>query len=161
MKINLLGLLALVSSASAAEILFKDGTKITADIYDPRPDGIILMVDKKVYLHHYPFNKESPAPPDYNVRDNPFYLPSCVPTRVSFFYLSQKTQDELAERYKKVGTEKAIGIAYAIEKDKYKTMEDLKLLPSLEKTRKWEYKALLEFHFAIDTQKVIWGKFLK
>ena len=161
MKINLLSILLLASSAGGAEILFKDGTKIQADIHDPKPEGVILMVGEKVYLHHYPFNKEAPAPPDYNSKDNPVSLPSCVPMRVSFFYLSQKTQDELSERYKKAGTEKAIGIAYGIEKDKYKTVEDLKLVPSQEKTRNWQTKALIEFHFPIDTQKVIWGKFLK
>lgn len=165
MKINLLslsfGLLTLAFPVSAAEILFKDGTKINADLFDAKPEGVVLLVGGKVYIHHYPVHADAFAPPGKNAYDNPFYFPSCAPTRISFFHFSRKTQDELMARYNKAGTPRAKAISEKIEQEKYLTPKDLDLVPTAEKSYIWLLKVSTEFCYQLDTQKAVLGKNLK
>ncbi len=157
----LLAFLAVTFSTAGAELFFKDGTKVNADLFDAKPEGVVLLIQGKVYIHHYPFHKEAFAPPEHNAFDNPFHLPSCAPTRISYFHFAKNTQDDLVSKYKKVGTPAAIAIAERIESDKYISPKELKLEPAENKSLHWRAKVLKEFHYSFDTKKAVWGNNLQ
>ncbi len=98
---------------------FKDGTRVNGTILespyklalgDPNTLGIVLKVNNRIYMHHYPEigyrdngdGTYSPiptlAPPDWDDA-NPKPLPSCVPSRIAFFYFSNRTLKDLYTYY--------------------------------------------------------------
>lgn len=76
----------------AENIFLNDGTGLEAVIYrgkgfEPDKDGVILTVNRKIYFHHYPCNKGSLRTPFfYYDGPNPYNMPRCTPSRISFFH---------------------------------------------------------------------------
>jgi hypothetical protein len=122
--------LLLTSSLHSATLSLKDGTVIKGHIYEngnclgnPNSQGVFLVVNKKIYLHHYPLKTKeknvnlpnrvytvteeiapTPAPPlslDYE-GINPHFVPQCVPARINFIQFSKpslvKMHNHFSER---------------------------------------------------------------
>ncbi|SVC65690.1 uncharacterized protein METZ01_LOCUS318544, partial [marine metagenome] len=76
---------------------FRDGTALRAKIHNtgdqwgPNANGVVLKVDDAVYFHDYPSGSESLAPPLNQSDSNPFSLPSCAPSRISFHHFTPGT----------------------------------------------------------------------
>ena len=123
MKIIIL-ILLLVLNADGAVFKFKDGTVVNGYIFEqplsigaPSPDGILLISNKKFYLHNYPLKTKekiidhgngrytveeeiipTPAPPS-EVNLNPYQLPRCVPARINFIHFDKPTLNNLYKYY--------------------------------------------------------------
>jgi len=117
-----------VTLSFGATFKFKDGTVVNAQIFEdsnsigkPSTSGLILKVNNKFYLHHYPLKtikkeividhgngtytikevKETiptPAPPSVSEM-NPYQLPNCVPARINFIHFSPETLNDLYKYY--------------------------------------------------------------
>jgi hypothetical protein len=76
----------------AENVFFNDGTGLEAAIFqgkgfEPDKNGVILTVNRKIYFHHYPLTKRSLGVPFlYYDGPNPYGMPSCTPSRISFFH---------------------------------------------------------------------------
>jgi len=127
MKTFIIALL-IAFNIEAATFKFKDGTIVQGEIFqrpfsigNPSPEGLILKVNKKFYMHHYPsktFSKEviidhgngtytiknvtenypAPAPPEEGPM-NPHELPICVPARINFIHFAPETLNNLYKYY--------------------------------------------------------------
>tara|TARA_R110002051_G_C8698239_1_gene494003 strand:- start:982 stop:1563 length:582 start_codon:yes stop_codon:yes gene_type:complete len=180
--LNILILLTISFSASGAVYRFKDNTSINATILEheyhgPRESGVILKLNNKIYIHHYPAHHKRvddgqyepiPAPPTaYTHEINPLDLPVCTPTRIEFMHFSTKTLKKMyfdyhekvrAEMYKpqpnknKISRDK--GIALAIHKEIHSKKYDLN---DKYKVINWERRVVSEFS---GNKNVIWGKYI-
>lgn len=150
---------------------FKDGTFIQGDIFrdkgfEPNQWGVILTVKarqtRKVYVHHYPATEGALRPPLYYLSgiSNPYGMPSCTPTRISFFHFSTFTlagiQTEVEKmdmpKLKKAKALKAISIA--MSGDVPKVMKN----PDRQDVADWRKKYLTYLLRYSLKGKVIWGK---
>ena len=168
---------------------FKDNTAINATIYEPtskyswgdinapNKDGVILKVNNKFYIHHYPayhkkvdngrYYEPIPAPPTNTMAYNPENLPMCVPSRIKFMHFSTETLKNMyfdyhervrTEMYKpnpdknKISKDKEVALAIhkAIYNKNYKLNNKFKTLA-------WERKVISEF---TGQKNVIWGKYI-
>lgn len=122
MKYLIIALFTLLN-VQAATFKFKDGTSINGHIFHQNyslgnvsPDGILLVVNGKFYIHSYPLKikekiidhgngtytieeelEPTPAPPVGGV--NPYQLPQCVPARINFIHFSHETLNNLYKLY--------------------------------------------------------------
>jgi hypothetical protein len=88
--------LAVTVTAQSQLFKFRDGTTLkakihTGDQWGPNSRGVVLKVDDAVYFHDYPSGPESLAPPIHESDANPFSLPSCAPSRISFRHFKPDT----------------------------------------------------------------------
>ena len=184
--------LLLVSGISlnlaGAVYTFKDNTSVEATVFEdvnnvlpwmthgPNEDGVILKVNNKIYIHHYPayhkrvdngrYYEPIPAPPTGSAV-NPLFLPVCTPARIKFMHFSTKTLKNMyfdyhekvrSEMYKlspdrnKISKNKKIALAIhkAIYNKKYELNNNFKMIT-------WERKVLKEF---TGQKSVIWGKYI-
>ena len=174
------------SNISAETFHFRDGTVVEGEIfwgkdYEPNQKGVILSVNKKLYLHHYPYVKESScAPPMYypyyagknpplplldRARKNSLHGYSttikCTPSRLSFFNFESFTLSDIRKEIlyskmsimNKANTIKMIDYVMNNNKPNYMT-------PSFEKTRTWKSHVRIygNWHFTKGT--AIWGESL-
>jgi hypothetical protein len=147
---------------------FKDGTVVEGKIFmakgfEPNAKGVILTVNNKIYIHHYPYKRgASCAPPiyyPYKSDPNPYGISQCTPTRISFFNFETFSLMDVKEKIaysripyaKKLEAVKMINYAGANDKPKYMT-------PSSLKTRKWESNVRIWGHFYIEKGVAVWGK---
>lgn len=177
------------SEAFGAVFKFKDNTVVNANIYDPssdmpwekvygpNKDGVILKVNNKFYIHHYPayhkkvdngrYYEPIPEPPTNIIAHNPERLPVCVPSRIKFMHFSTETLKNMyfhyhekvrTEMYKpnpdknKISKDKEVALAIhkAIYNKNYKLNNNFKTLA-------WERKVISEF---TGHKNVIWGKYI-
>ena len=86
---------------SAEKISFRDGTFLEASTYaskgfEPDKDGVILTVDNKIYIHHYPCTDGSLSVPTFYYHGpNPYAMPTCTPSRISFYHFETFTLSEM------------------------------------------------------------------
>tara|TARA_B100000959_G_C14982523_1_gene624154 strand:- start:1052 stop:1621 length:570 start_codon:yes stop_codon:yes gene_type:complete len=147
---------------------FKDGTVIDGKIFEAKgfeanAKGVILTIDGKVYIHHYPYKKGlSCAPPIYYpyIKDpNPYGISKCTPTRISFFNFETYSLMDVKERItrsripyaKKLESVRMINYVGINDKPKYMT-------PSREKTRRWESNVKIWSGSRIKQGMAVWGE---
>ena len=119
--LSLIFITQFLSNIYAESFSFKDGTLIKGNIFlakgfEPDARGVILTVDNKLYLHHYPYlRNRSCAPPNFY----PYYSGSnptlplsnhsitfrgysttvkCTPSRISFFNFETFTLINIKEK---------------------------------------------------------------
>jgi len=188
MILKLLLVIGVSLEASGAVYTFKDNTSVKAAVFEPNSnlpwdaihapneDGVILKVNNKIYIHHYPaYHKKvdnglhyEPIPePPTESGINPMSLPVCTPVRIKFMHFSSKTlknmyydyhkkvRNEMYESYPdedKISKDKKIALAIhkAIYDKNYKLNNDFKMIA-------WERKVVKEF---TGQKSVIWGKYI-
>tara|TARA_R100000008_G_scaffold86141_1_gene78087 strand:- start:79 stop:684 length:606 start_codon:yes stop_codon:yes gene_type:complete len=118
----------IATTINAATFKFKDGTIVKGNIHEncvglgnPTPEGIVLKVNGKFYVHNYPFKskiinkiidhgdgrytyaeEEEPVPapaPPHSGSMNPPSLPKCLPARINFIHFSNETLNDLYKYY--------------------------------------------------------------
>jgi hypothetical protein len=148
---------------------FKDGTTVEGEIFTAKgfeadSKGVILTVNNKIYIHHYPYKKGSSgcAPPmyyPYFSGMNPHGISRCVPTRISFFnfetFSLMDVKDSIARSKipysKKLEAVKMINYVGVSERPEY-------MKPSLKRTKKWEANVKIWGNYYIDRNLAVWGK---
>ena len=114
--------LILAVNIQGATFKFKDGTIVNGRIFqkgynvgNPSTQGVLLIVDNKFYIHHYPLKKKTidhgdgtytvteeliptPAPPT-NGGMNPHPLPVCLPARINFIQFHPETLNNIYKYY--------------------------------------------------------------
>ena len=87
----------------AENVAFLDGTFLKADMYrakgfEPNGKGVILTVNKKIYVHHFPRTGKNLAPSYFYMHSpNPYNMAKCTPSRLSFFNFQSYTLVEMRE----------------------------------------------------------------
>ena len=151
---------------------------------------ILQTLDNKIYIHHYPTRNlkqsrhpitgwidngdgtyseppvEIPSPPTYGhphtIDPNPMFLPSCIPSRISFMQFNRRTLDDLYNYYSIRAKQDILSgntfsrnkdIAWAIHKAKFaRTKTTSRNTPR--KSYAWRAKVFKEFR---GNQYVKWG----
>ena len=102
-KIVIIALLCTSLALRSETFEFRDGTKVDGNILYSKKDflsninrlGVHLETDKGLYVHHYPYTRSMSEPyvppPSLVSAMNPYGLPNCIPTRISFLQFSRKT----------------------------------------------------------------------
>jgi hypothetical protein len=131
--------------------------------FEPDAKGVILTVNNKVYIHHYPYKRgASCAPPiyyPYKSGLNPYGISQCTPTRISFFNFETFSLIDVKESIarsriphaKKLEAVRMINHVGVSNKPKY-------MIPSSLKTRKWESNVRIWGNFHIKKGVAVWGK---
>tara|TARA_Y100000004_G_C8951998_1_gene428964 strand:- start:2810 stop:3370 length:561 start_codon:yes stop_codon:yes gene_type:complete len=173
-KIVIALLIILAHSLLAEKFELKDGTVVYGSVYadtlhQPNKDGItILTQDDRIYLHHYP-SHGTYAPPVGYAAKNPYGVPNCVPTRISFIHFENKTLARLHNAYSKVNSPEAKSISKAIVSAYHKKGPEWpREVPSKEKTE--TYQRIVDNHLGLllkhqskikrnaSMKKIAWGK---
>lgn len=147
---------------------FKDGTRIGGEILSEgpgKPDeyGIVLLVDKKIYIHHYPYHKEALSPPLHHyggTNNEPKNLKCCTPSRISFYHFDKQTLISVNRKLDKSmppGGPKNKTLE-AIHSAMYSNAPEFMLDPDTEKTFKWKFQVLFAYGGHITRQEVVWGR---
>jgi len=158
---------------SAENVTFRDGTSLNASMFkgkgfEPDKNGVILTVDNKIYVHHFPRTGRNLAPSKYYLAHcpNPYNMPNCVPTRLSFFNFESFTLLKMRENIikmpipynKKLEAVRAIDVAMTNNPPKLLTAE---YLTTNRVIRKWENTCLIRFAYAFEKGVAVWGKDLE
>jgi hypothetical protein len=114
--------LILAVNIQGATFRFKDGTIVNGRIFqenhslgNPSTQGVLLMVNNKFYIHHYPLKKKTidhgdgtytvteeliPTPaPIVHGGTNPYPLPVCLPARINFIQFHPETLNNIYKYY--------------------------------------------------------------
>ena len=144
---------------------FKDGTvvygKVFSDqFYRPNNKGISIQVDGKIYVHHYPTREytRTYAPPYLDIEYNPYGIPTCSPTRISFMHFKNSTLKSLYNSYSKMTNRENIVISKSIlgamhmkgPRTKWEKADP-------EKTKLWHTNVQNEFGLFIRYKHMIYG----
>ena len=169
----LLATITLFSDGFSAEnVSFRDGTFLTANIFrekgfEPNGDGVILTVEGKVYLHHYPCTQGSRSVPTYYYNGpNPYGISNCSPTRISFFHFETFSLLGMRDRVsrmnipvkKKVEAIKAINRAMSLNPPNVMTSPTYK---NKGHTKKWQRWCEVYVGRRFEIGQVVWGKDLE
>ena len=132
--------------------------------FEPSKGGIILAVGKKIYVHHYPVVSGALSPPSsgYSFTGglNPYGMPSCTPTRISFFHFSTFTLAGIRSEVKKMDmpAPKKKEVLKAIDEATRYDVPKIMRSPSANKTRRWRFKYSLYLSGYAKQGKLIWGE---
>ena len=158
----LLTILLLAFSATAEEpkgfkFEFKDGTVVYGKVfsdrwYSPNPKGIsIQTMDKKIYIHHYPYSYKN-APTYYSPSldtiaiQQPYGVPSCSPTRISFMHFKNSTLKSLYTSYSRINNREYVAISKSILSSMNKKgYSNKKEIPTPEKSKEWNRRIRAEY----------------
>ena len=115
--------LILAVNIQGATFKFKDGTIVNGRIFqaphhslgNPSTQGVLLIVDNKFYIHHYPLKKKTidhgdgtytvteelipPPAPAMSGGINPEPLPVCIPARINFIQFHPETLNNIYKYY--------------------------------------------------------------
>ena len=154
----LLIILFLAFGASAQEgfkFEFKDGTIVYGKVfsdrwYGPNTKGIsIETMDKKIYIHDYPPTHY--APPLYTVEYNPYGIPNCSPTRISYMHFKNSTLKSLYKSYSSTNNKKHTAISKSILSSMNKKgPSNDKEVPSIKKTEEWKRRINTQYGLIIE-----------
>ena len=154
----------------AENVAFLDGTFLNADIYrakgfEPDKKGVILTVNKKIYIHHFPRTGKNLAPSYYYMHSpNPYNMAKCTPSRLSFFNFQSYTLVEMREDIikmsiplkKKVEAVKAIDLAmmgnFPAKLTKHTSEHAVEM---------WQTSCKIQFAYQFKRGIAVWGKDLK
>lgn len=146
---------------------FRDGTFLKAVILnekgvEPDEHGIILTVNKRVYIHHYPNTKRALSPPMYYLSDpgNPYGMPSCTPSRISFFHFETFNLVGIKETVEKmdIPAPKKKRALEAISKAMSETIPKEMKNPSHSRTMNWKFKVKLRLGGHIKRKVAVWAE---
>jgi len=190
--ITLLLVLANVSFAQVFKFEFKDGTRLYANIYNgdkvtpwggPNQHGLILTVNGRYYIHHYPMaskfiNTNSypssssssmadefiPEPPREEYL-NPPPLPTCSPARINYIQFSKQTLTSLHKHLEKNHTF-SMKAKYASRANTLNSIRESINFRPVEKLRRteeahlaWKKEAYEDFFK--HRNKIFWGGWLE
>jgi hypothetical protein len=157
---------------SSENVAFLDGTFLDADIYrakgfEPDKNGVILTVNKKIYIHHFPRTGKNLAPSYFYMHSpNPYNMAKCIPSRLSFFNFQSYTLVEMREDIikmsiplkKKVEAIKAIDLAmmgnFTAKITKASTTSKYAV-------NMWQTSCEIKFAYFFEKGIAVWGKDLK
>ena len=153
----------------AENVFFNDGTALEAKIFqgkgfEPDKDGVILTVNRKIYFHHYPCKQGSLRTPFfYYDGPNPYNMPRCTPSRISFFHFQsfslldmKKDIIKMNIPYKKK-VEAVRAINWAMMGNPPTKMRN----PSEKATKNWESWVRRNMARRFEIGQAIWGKDLE
>ena len=156
----------------AENVGFLDGTFLNADIYrakgfEPDKNGVILTVNRKIYVHHFPRTGKNLAPSYfYTHSPNPYDMARCTPSRLSFFNFQSYTLVEMRENIVKMNIplEKKVEAVKAIDLAMFGNLPEKLTKPSL--TGKlavdmWQSACERRFVYYFKKGIAVWGKDLK
>jgi hypothetical protein len=162
---------------------FRDGTKVDGEILYSKIDffsnidrmGVHLITKKGLYMHHYPYSRSMSEPyvprPSYVPAINPYGLPTCLPTRISFLQFSRKTlsniHGDLDTKLKYSSHKYSIrdrscmkAAMVEINKAYYWKPRDRHELRSPTDTRAWQRLVEMKFRKELLNGGIAYGKFL-
>jgi hypothetical protein len=156
----------------AENVAFRDQTFLNADIYrakgfEPDKNGVILTVDKKIYIHHFPRTGRNLAPTYFYMSSpNPYGMAKCIPSRLSFFNFQSYTLVKMREDIikmdiplkKKVEAVKAIDLAMMGNLPAKLTKP---ALTSRFAVSRWQESCEIRFAYGFKKGIAVWGKDLK
>ena len=144
---------------------FRDGTALrakihTGDRWGPNASGVVLKVDDAVYFHDYPSGSESLAPPINESDANPFSLPSCAPSRISFRHFTPGTLRDLNADFGHMRTPTIASARRGI-KAMLKTPTRFHTPSSNRLTSAWQQTVEREMNGHFDSGRAVWGKHIR
>ncbi len=167
-KSIILSSLFLAIAAHAAQPIlfqFRDGTALRAKVHTggqwgPTARGVVLKVGDGVYFHDYPSSSDSLAPPVHESDANPFGLPSCTPSRISFKHFKPFTLRALNDSFGRLPRSSMAdaqrGISAALQ-----TPDRFYAKSSVNLAALWQLSVEREMGTHFRSGRAIWGKHVR
>ena len=156
----------------AENVAFLDGTFLKADMYrvkgfEPNGKGVILTVNKKIYIHHFPRTGKNLAPSYFYMHSpNPYNMAKCTPSRLSFFNFQSYTLVEMRGDIIKMNIplKKKVEAVKAIDSAMMGNFPAKLTKPSLTSkyaVNMWQTSCEIRFAYFFEKGIAVWGKDLK